>query len=94
MITLLGQTLLIKRFDEKEEIRERAKESGIIIEENNVSDINAVERGEIIAVGNKADSWDKMVGQKVYFNSWAGNEIEFDEQKLFIVHINDILATY
>lgn len=93
MIQLLRNLVLIKKLTKSEELKERLERAGL--EAPEVADNkNAVEKGEIIQVGQELKNWQKLVGQKVIFNSWAGDEIDLDGQKFLIVHVDDILAIY
>lgn len=93
MLKILGKRVLIKKFSKSEDLIEKTKKLGIELPEQSLKDFrNAVEKGEIIETG--LDDWKKTIGQKVYFNSWAGDEIEFEGNKYIITHIDDILAIY
>ncbi|MBC8489735.1 MAG: hypothetical protein H8D45_27265 [Bacteroidetes bacterium] len=92
-IQILGPRVLIKRFSKEEELYEKAQEAGLIIEKKD-GDRQVVEKGEIVKVGQELDSWADMKNQKVIFNSWAGDEVEYNGQKYLVVHKDDILAVY
>jgi len=92
-VQILGKRVLIKRFSKEEERIERAKKAGIILEKRK-DHREAIEKGEILKVGRDLSGWEKMIGQKVIFNAWAGDEVEINNQKQLIVHIDDILAIY
>ena len=96
MIKLLGRRLLIKRLTEKQKLQDDLDKKGIglIIKVDDEKDRKAVESGEIVDCGSEMIKWEKAIGQQVYFNAWAGDEITHDGKAYLIVHEDDILAVY
>lgn len=96
MIKLLGRRLLVKRLTEKQKLQEDLEKKGIglIIKVDDEKDRKAVESGEIVDVGSDMIKWQPTIGQSIYFNAWAGDEITHDNKTYLIVHEDDILAIY
>jgi co-chaperonin GroES (HSP10) len=96
MIKLIGRRLLIKRFSEKQKLQDElnAKGTGLIIKVDDDKERKAVEAGEIVDVGSEMTKWQPTIGQKIYFNAWAGDEITHENKTYLIVHEDDILAVY
>lgn len=49
--------------------------------------------GEIIAIGSEVEETDGVkVGDKVYFKSYSGSEVEFEDESYLITELKDLLA--
>ena len=80
-----------------DEIREKAKTSGIILSDNFNSDMP--QSGKVIAVG--PDEYNEYgitrkspvnVGDDVLFKKWGGNEINIEDKKYLFVRFEDFIA--
>lgn len=95
MIQLLRKLVLIKKISRTQQLEKRLEKSGFELpDQMKKDDKQSVEKGKIIQVGQELPKWKKLVGQKVIFNSWAGDECEVDGEKFLIIHVDDILAIY
>ena len=82
----LGDRVLVKQIEEKEQIR-----GGIIIPDT------AKEKplqGEVLAVGNgtKDEEMELKKGDTVLYGKYSGTEIELDNEKYLIMRQSDVLA--
>lgn len=90
-ITPLGDRLLVKRVEEKEQIK-----GGIIIPD---SAKEKPQEAEVIAIGTgKKDDNGKVIpfevkaGDRVLISKYGGTEVKLDDQTLLIVREDDILG--
>jgi chaperonin GroES len=90
-ITPLGDRVLVKRVEEKEQIK-----GGIIIPD---SAKEKPQEAEVVAVGSgkRADDGkitpvEVKVGQKVLISKYGGTEVKIDEETYLIVREDDILG--
>lgn len=60
-------------------------------EKPNTAEVLAVGPGRVLENGNRI-SPEVEVGQKVLFDKYAGNEVEFDGQKYLVVRDTDLIA--
>ena len=91
-IQLLGDRVLVKP---EEAMKKTA--SGILIPDTAKQE--KATRGTVLAIGpgrmnddGKILPMSLKVGQKVYFNPGWESEIEIDDEKLFLIHENDVKA--
>jgi len=88
---ILGKRVLIKKITKKDELEEKIKPAGIVLPEVKEERM-AVEKGKVIDIGDEIKSLEKELKDKmVVYNAWAGDEIEIDEKKYIVVHIDDVL---
>ena len=81
----LGKRILAKKIEEEE----RKTSGGIVLPESAKTD--KVVRGKVLAVGDD-EKIEVKVGDEIIVSSFAGTEIEVDEEKLLLVKSSDILA--
>ena len=81
----LGIRVLAKKIEEEE----RRTAGGIVLPESAKSD--KVVRAKVIAVGTN-EKIEVKVGDEIVVSSYAGTEIEVDEDKMILVKATDILA--
>jgi chaperonin GroES len=87
----LGDRVLVKAVEKKEEIR-----SGIIIPDTAKE---KPQEGEIVAVGKgkigedgKLIPMDVKAGDKILYGKYSGTEVKIDGQEYLIMHQEDILG--
>lgn len=90
-ITPLGDRVLVKRVEEKEQIK-----GGIIIPD---SAKEKPQEAEVVAVGSgkrsddgKVTPIEVKVGQKVLISKYGGTEVKIDDETYLIVREDDILG--
>ena len=90
-ITPLGDRLLVKRVEEKEQVK-----GGIIIPD---SAKEKPQEGEIIAVGpggrdesGKIVPLDVKAGDRILFGKWSGTEVKIDGDEFLIMKESDIMG--
>jgi len=81
----LGKRILAKKL----EAEERKTAGGIVLPETAKSD--KVIRAEILELGTD-DKFSVKKGDQIIVSSFAGTEIEVDEDKLLLVKESDVLA--
>ncbi len=83
----LGDRVLVKPLKEEE-----ATASGIILPDS--ADKKKKDQGEVVAIGSgeKVQKLNLQVGNKVVFGSYAGEEIEFENDTYKVLEEKDILA--
>ena len=77
--------------------REEITKSGIVLpdtakEKPQEGLVEAVGNGRIIEATGKREPIDLVVGDRVIYSKYAGNEVKVDEQELLILSEKDILA--
>lgn len=68
-------------------VGEQALESGIILPELRK---NVPSSGTIVDI--KANAPELHKGVKVWYKMWAGQDVEYEKEKLIMVHIKDLIA--
>lgn len=81
----LGNRILAKKIEEEE----RKTPGGIVLPESAKSD--KVVRAKVLAVGTN-EKIEVKEGDEIIVSSFAGTEIEVDEDKLLLVKATDVLA--
>ena len=81
----LGKRILAKKIEEEE----RKTSGGIVIPESAKSD--KVIRGKVLAIGND-EKIEVKEGDEIIVSSFAGTEIELEDEKLLLVKSSDVLA--
>ncbi|MGY4105276.1 co-chaperone GroES [Ignavigranum ruoffiae] len=85
MLKPLGKRVIIKVAETEE-----TTASGFVLP---ASSKEKEQYGEVIAVGPEVEAEDGVkVGDQVYFKSYAGSEIEYQEEKYLIAELKDLLA--
>ena len=82
----LGKRILAKKIEEKEE---RKTPGGIVLPESAKTD--KVVRAKVLAIGT-AEKIEVKKGDEILVSSFAGTEIEVDEDTLLLVKADDVLA--
>ncbi len=87
----LHDRILVKRIEEKEQIK-----GGIIIPDTAKE---KPQQGEVIAVGNGKilDNGERVAlevkaGNKILFGKYAGNEVKIEDQEYLIMREDDVLG--
>lgn len=87
MLKLIGNKIAV----EFQEIEDTSKtKSGIIVVEKDKKDKQSTIEGVVRVVGNIDE--DIKVGDVVIFGQYAGDVIEYDGKKLFILEDNQVLG--
>ncbi len=81
----LGKRILAKKIEEEE----RKTSGGIVLPESAKSD--KVVRGKVLAIGND-EKIEVKEGDEIIVSSFAGTEIELEDEKLLLVKSSDVLA--
>jgi len=81
----LGKRILAKKIEEEE----RKTSGGIVLPESAKSD--KVIRGTVLAIGSD-EKIEVKEGDEIIVSSFAGTEIELEEEKLLLVKSSDVLA--
>jgi chaperonin GroES len=81
----LGKRILAKKIEEEE----RKTSGGIVLPESAKSD--KVIRGKVLAIGND-EKIEVKEGDEIIVSSFAGTEIELEDEKLLLVKSSDVLA--
>lgn len=68
-------------------VGEQELESGIILPELRK---NLPSSGTIVDI--KANTPELQKGVKVWYKMWAGQDVEYEKEKLIMVHIKDLIA--
>lgn len=85
MLKPLGKRVVIKVAETEE-----TTESGFVLPS---SSKEKEQYGEIIAVGSDIEEVDGVkVGDKVYFKSYSGSEVEYEKESYLITELKDLLA--
>lgn len=88
MITPLNDRVLVKRFEEEDEVR-----NGLVLPDNARE---KPAKGLVIAVGtgkNQGAAWvplDIQIGDTVYFGKYSGSEIKISGEDLLVLREEDI----
>ncbi len=81
----LGKRILAKKIEEEK----RKTSGGIVLPESAKSD--KVVRGKVLAIGSD-EKIEVKEGDEIIVSSFAGTEIEFEDEKLLLVKSSDVLA--
>jgi len=81
----LGKRILAKKIEEEQ----RKTSGGIVLPESAKSD--KVIRGKVLAIGND-EKIEVKEGDEIIVSSFAGTEIELEDEKLLLVKSSDVLA--
>ena len=81
----LGKRILAKKIEEEE----RKTSGGIVLPESAKSD--KVIRGTVLAIGSD-EKIEVKEGDEIIVSSFAGTEIELEDEKLLLVKSSDVLA--
>lgn len=89
---ILGKRVLIKRLSKIDKLKEKMDKVGLVIPEQKDNRL-PVEKGEVIEIGLGFTPKEvpNLKGKTVIYNSWAGDEIELEDKKYILVHLDDIL---
>lgn len=87
----LGDRVLVKQIEEKEQIR-----GGIIIpdaakEKSQEAEVVAVGRGRLASDGKRVP-FEVKVGDKVLVSKYGGTEVSFGDEKFVLLREEDIVA--
>lgn len=81
----LGKRILAKKIEEEK----RKTSGGIVLPESAKSD--KVIRATVLAIGSD-EKIEVKEGDEIIVSSFAGTEIEFEDEKLLLVKSSDVLA--